>query len=86
MKYYLLFPLIENKKCGTNTKMQDGFYFFYDFVYKNNFFMIYSEFAGGSRSGEFVDSILDPIIYGVKFIYSEKATKILRNLPLTFDQ
>ena len=22
----------------------------------------------------------------VKFIYSEKATKILRNLPLTFDQ
>ena len=24
--------------------------------------------------------------FALKFIYSEKATKILRNLPLTFDQ
>ena len=36
--------------------MQDEFYFF----------MIYSGFAGGSRSGGFVGSILDPILYGVK--------------------
>ena len=27
-----------------------------------------------------------PVGIGLKFIYSEKATKILRNLPLTFDE
>ena len=25
------------------------------------------------------------LVYSLKFIYSEKATKFLRNLPLTFD-
>ena len=39
--------------------MQDRFYFFYDIVYKNNFFMIYSEFAGGNSIGRFVNSILE---------------------------